>query len=362
MRLLPIAHMKRSLHFLKKLLLTPKANSTGYKNMTANVISKGASRDDLGKLFCKGEGLEIGAGCLPTAIAKDAIVHYADKRTPTELKTYFASHDVVNVQSLSLFEGKNFDFLMAHHVLEHSANVIQTLCYWMSLVKDGGVLFLCLPNRHITPDASRLLTPPTHFLLDYINQATEDDFESREHICSFLWGWIDVGGLQDTTKLEAAGRVSNALNSAVNDLHWHTFNIDTMKFVVKMAATLSGRSVDIIFEQDGFQVKDEHRLVCRVVNAASPASENINQLIDLGKKLRSVIYNVTLEGLEGCATYALSKEHKGKLFLVDQSKVRWIRSPETLIKKGLSGRDYTYLEIGDKEKNILGPDINETAP
>ncbi|SJZ89875.1 Methyltransferase domain-containing protein, partial [Trichlorobacter thiogenes] len=164
--------------------------------MTLNI----ASRNDIGELFCKGEGLEIGAGCLPTSVAKGSVIHFADKRTPDELRTYFSTNDIVNVQSLSVFEGQEFDFVIAHHVLEHSANVIQTLIHWISFVKDGGILFLSLPNRHITPDASRLLTPPTHFLLDYAYQITEDDYESREHICSFLWGWIDVGGLEGKSK------------------------------------------------------------------------------------------------------------------------------------------------------------------
>lgn len=330
--------------------------------MTVNKSSGFVSRDVLAKTYCKGEGLEIGAGCLPTAVSENVIVHYADKRTPEELKTYFASNAAINVESLSTFEGKKFDFLMAHHVLEHSANVIQTLIHWMSLVKDDGVLFLCLPNRHITPDASRLLTPPTHFLLDYVNQATEDDYESREHICSFLWGWIDTGGLQDKTKLEAAALVSNALDSAENDLHWHTFNIDTMKFVINMAASLSGRTIAIEFEQDGFQVHNEHKLVCRLVKRISPISENINQLINLRERLRSVIYDVALEEMEGCATFSLSKEHKGKIFQIDHGKVRWIRSPKTLKEKGLDTCDFTYLEIGDEEKTLLGLDIDDTKP
>lgn len=324
-------------------------------------IPNSATRDGLGKLFCKGEGIEIGAGTLPTAVARNTIVHYADKRTPEELKSYFSTSDVVKVQSLSLLEGKKFDFLMAHHVLEHSANVIQTLIYWLSLLKDDGILFISLPNMHITPDASRLLTPPTHFLLDYINQTTEDDFESREHICSFLWGWIDVGGLKDKTKLEAAALVAGSLNSGVNDLHWHTFNIDTMKFVVEMAAAFSGRTVEVLFEHDGFPAQSEHRLVCRFLKGFAPISENVAQLRIIRDNLRSIINKVALENLEGRVTYSLSKEHKGKLFLVDHGKLRWILSPKTLEEKGLNGLEYTYLEIGGMEKGIFGPDIGEAG-
>lgn len=319
------------------------------------------SRDGLGRLFCSGEGIEIGAGTTPTAVAQNAIVHYTDKRTPDELKTYFASDDVVNVQSLELFKGRTFDFLIAHHVLEHSANVIQTLVDWMSLVKDGGILFLSLPNRHITPDAARLLTPPTHFLLDFINQTTEDDYESREHICSFLWGWIDVGGLHNKTKHEAAGLVAGSLNSEVNDLHWHTFNSDTFRFLVETAAACSGRSIEVLFEQDGFPKQSEHRLVCRLVQSTSTISKNLSELLEIKDRLRSVLSKVALEQLEGQVTYSLSKAHKGKLFLVQEGSLHWILSPKTLKEKGMSDRDYIYFEVGGTGKEFLGADIGEAS-
>ncbi len=321
-----------------------------------------ASRDDIGSFFCAGEGLEIGAGSRPTKVSPGAIIHYADKRTPDELKTYFASDDIVNVESLSSFSGRKFDFVIAHHVLEHSANVIQTLIDWIFLLKNGGTLYISLPNRHITPDAARLLTPPTHFLLDYIYQATEDDYESREHICSFLWGWIDVGGLQGKTKLESAECVASALNSETNDLHWHTFNIDTFNFVVNMAAILSGYTMELLLSQDGFNNQDEHRLVCKMTKNSGKKPKEIMDLLDIHKRLRNVINDVALENMEGKATYALSKGNKGKIFAIEKGKMRWIRSPRTLDERGLNGVDYTYFEISGAQQNLIGKDITDYLP
>lgn len=320
-------------------------------------LSPNASRDEIGNLFCSGEGIEIGAGLRPTKISPDAVVHYTDKRNPDELISYFSSNDVVISEPLSSFDGRTFDFLIAHHVLEHSANVIQTLVDWIKLLKNGSILYLSLPNRHITPDANRLLTPPTHFLLDYAYQVSEDDFESRDHICGFLWGWIDTGGLQGKTKLEAADSVVTSLNSEVNDLHWHTFNFDSFLFVVKIAATISGYSAEVVFSQDGFVYRDEHRLVCRLVKNSNSTSEKLNEYLEISNKLRDIIYGVTLENMDGVATYSLSSENKGKIFFVENGVFRWIRSASTLEDMGLSSIDYTYLEISENEKDILGKDI-----
>lgn len=316
-----------------------------------------ASRDDLGIEFCVGEGIEIGAGTRPTRVAKGSVLHFADKRTPEELKSYFQTDEVVAVKSLSTFADRCFDFVIAHHVLEHSANVIQTLIEWMTLLKANGTLFISLPNKQTTPDATRLLTPPTHFVLDYLYKTSEDDYESREHICSFLWGWIDVGGLAGKTKQESAHLVSDALNSDTNDLHWHTFNADTMRFVVETAAALAGRSVEIEVIQDGFKTGDEHRFVCRLPERQEEAPTIVSELLDIKRRLRPAVMRMALEYLDGLVTYSLSKEHKGKLFLIEDGRVRWVRSPQTLKDKGLDSRDYTYLEICPEDAGVIGPDI-----
>lgn len=320
-------------------------------------VYDGASRDDLGIEFCVGEGIEIGAGTRPTRVAKESVLHFADKRTPEELRSYFATDDVVTVKNLNAFAGSRFDFVIAHHVLEHSANVIQTLIEWMSLLKDNGVLFISLPNKQVTPDAARLLTPPTHFVLDYLYKTSEDDYESREHICSFLWGWIDVGGLAGKTKQESACLVSNALNSDTNDLHWHTFNAATMKFVVETAAALACRTVEIEVVQDGFRTGNEHRLVCRLHEQHEEVHAIASELLDIKRRLRPAVMGAALEYMDEAVTYSLSKEHKGKLFLVKDGRAHWVRSPQTLKDKGLDNRDYAYLELCQEDANLVGSDI-----
>ncbi len=316
-----------------------------------------ASRDTLGVIFCRGQGLEIGAGTVPTATHSRSSVRYADKRNDAELRRYFGRDDAIQVEDIASLQDEQFDFLIAHHVLEHSANVIETLVQWVSMLRNEGILFISLPNRHQTPDNLRLLTPPTHFLLDYVHGTTEDDFESREHVCSFLWSWIDVGGLAGKTKLEASGLVAAALQSESNDLHWHTFNVDTMRFVVDTAAAMLGLGVEALHVHDGFANGSEHRGVFRFSKGGRGASPRLQRLMELRKDLRSLVYGVALEGLEGCATHALSREHRGKIFVAQDAKLRWVTSPDTLGEMGLDRRDYTLLEITDREEGFLDDPI-----
>jgi SAM-dependent methyltransferase len=76
--------------------------------------------------FCKGEGLDVGAGRwpLPGAI-------------PVELKD--------GGDAMELPHGP-FDFVFSSHCLEHLANPIAALEHWIARLKVGGVLFLYLPH------------------------------------------------------------------------------------------------------------------------------------------------------------------------------------------------------------------------
>jgi hypothetical protein len=41
---------------------------------------------------------------------------------------------------------KNVDYIFSSHCLEHIPNWVQTMDYWYETLKDGGVLFLYLPD------------------------------------------------------------------------------------------------------------------------------------------------------------------------------------------------------------------------
>lgn len=83
------------------------------------------------KEVCKGEGYDIGCNReewkFPGSIAIDPIIdskHHATKLPEGEM-----------------------DYIFSSHCLEHIPNWIETLDYWYNVLRDGGILFLYLPDR-----------------------------------------------------------------------------------------------------------------------------------------------------------------------------------------------------------------------
>lgn len=312
------------------------------------------ARDDIAREFCIGSGVELGPGQRPTRVAPGSSLAFVDKRSPEELARYFGSSDVVSGERLENFELASFDFLIAHHVLEHSSNVIEDLINWMSYVRDGGVVFLSVPDRQHCPDGARLVTPPTHFVTDYILGIDDSSFESREHIYSFLCAWHAVGGLAGKSKDEASRLTAKAAHMPQNDLHWHVFTEASLRFVVETAARLSGRRASVIMVETGGD-ENEHRIVATLTEAAR------DQEVDALKRLRAdlgpLVASFCLNALEGQPLYTLSSRDEGKVFVAEGGKVRWVREPQTLVERGLDGVLTQYIEFGLARDHVVGDDI-----
>ncbi|MEO0272295.1 MAG: glycosyltransferase family 9 protein [candidate division WOR-3 bacterium] len=84
----------------------------------------------IAKKYCKGKGIDVGAGKwpLPGAIAVDL-----------ELGPGSAN-------SVEEFENESLDYVFSSHCLEHIEDWIETLSLWIKKLKVGGVLFLYLPH------------------------------------------------------------------------------------------------------------------------------------------------------------------------------------------------------------------------
>lgn len=80
--------------------------------------------------FCKGTGYDIGfskeSWKLPNAIGIDIC-----------LQNGFHANNLPD---------ENVDYIYSSHCLEHVDNWVLTLEYWISHLKDGGILFLYLPD------------------------------------------------------------------------------------------------------------------------------------------------------------------------------------------------------------------------
>lgn len=80
--------------------------------------------------FCKGKGIDVGAGedPLPGAVAVDVLKE--------------DGNDAFNLSA----QDAELDYIFSSHCLEHLDDFVGALEYWISKLKPGGVLFLYLPS------------------------------------------------------------------------------------------------------------------------------------------------------------------------------------------------------------------------
>ena len=218
--------------------------------------------------FLSGRGIEIGAGVNPQRLPKGATCEYFDKRNDGELLEYFGENSKIKTYPLTQFS-YHFpdlaDFLIAHNVLEHCSNPINTLIEWHNFIKHSGTVVLSVPYHECCPDKGRNVSPFDHILLDYLLERNDDSFESREHIYSNIMGWIDDGGFKDKSKFEVAQSAHQCAKAKENDLHWHVFSEDGLKMAIQFSALMNGKN--IVFERVSAPYKTDtfERTDCEII-------------------------------------------------------------------------------------------------
>ncbi len=140
------------------------------------------------------EGLEIGPLDKPLVTRHDGQIKYLDYMSKEELIVRHADAcdpkkmvdiDYINSpqNELSTLIKEKFDYVIACHVIEHIPNMIGWLNDVNKILKDGGYLFLAIPDRRYTFDILRPITPLSHFLNDYQRNVKTADFAHVfEHI------------------------------------------------------------------------------------------------------------------------------------------------------------------------------------
>ena len=75
-----------------------------------------------------------------------------------------------------------YDFVLASHMLEHTANPILAVTEWRRLLKEQGQLVALLPLREGNFDHRRTVTTMEHLLNDFHHGVGEDDLGHLEEI------------------------------------------------------------------------------------------------------------------------------------------------------------------------------------
>lgn len=140
------------------------------------------AREDLARRYLTGSGIEIGALGFPLRVPPGVAVRYVDHLPREELIAFnrrsfelaridaqaIPPVDVVDDgATLATFADATLDFVIANHVLEHIEDPVEALENWLRVLRDGGILFLALPDARRTYDAPRERTSVEHVLRDH---------------------------------------------------------------------------------------------------------------------------------------------------------------------------------------------------
>jgi SAM-dependent methyltransferase len=132
------------------------------------------------------DGLEIGPLCWPIVRKIDCgnRIRYIDFATADELREKYRGHAVVQAheivdvdfiwgeRTLTQLVGENrFDYVIASHVIEHVPDMIGWLIEISSVLRDKGILSLCIPDKRHTFDYFKPTSSPGQVIENYLLKA-----------------------------------------------------------------------------------------------------------------------------------------------------------------------------------------------
>ena len=178
-------------------------------------------------------GVEIGAlhERAPLPDGPVLSMKYVDGLSIDQLKLMYPELDAKKIQlpdivdqaeTLNTIKDQSFDFLIASHVLEHTQDVLYSIENWLRVVKNGGLVFITIPNMCATFDSNRSLTTFEHFLQEYRNS----DALTRNKLEHFReWALVNQPFANITNfQIESIAKHYYERNYFI---HYHTFHPHT---------------------------------------------------------------------------------------------------------------------------------------
>ena len=130
--------------------------------------------------YLSGCGVEVGAESNPLVVTNRRVsIEYVDRLPPEEtsklhtipLRRIVTPDYIGEADALNIFTDNKFDFVIANHLLEHMHDPIGAMIEWLRILKDGGILFLTIPNYRCNEyDFCRRPADIDHLINDYRTQ------------------------------------------------------------------------------------------------------------------------------------------------------------------------------------------------
>ncbi|HVF56478.1 MAG TPA: methyltransferase domain-containing protein [Pyrinomonadaceae bacterium] len=202
--------------------------------------------------YLAGDGIEIGALHLPLQVPRRARVKYVDRMTTPELRRQYpelASLPLVepdildNGEQLANVPDATQDFVIANHFVEHCQNPLHAVGNMLRVLKEGGILYLTIPDMRYTFDVDRPVTSVEHVLRDY-DEGPE--WSRRQHFEE----WVRfVSKVEDAT--EAEKQVGDLMGMDYS-IHFHAWTQGEMFEILAALKKRMGIGFDIeLFLKNG---------------------------------------------------------------------------------------------------------------
>lgn len=215
--------------------------------MILEMLTAPAGREALAFECIRGSGIEIGALHRPLRVPASAKVIYVDRLPVSQLRRHypelnehaFVKVDVVNDgEKLTEFEAGSLDFVIANHFLEHCENPIGAVESFLRVLKLGGIVYLAVPDKRYTFDASRAVTGLQHLVRDYCEGP---GWSRDEHFRE--WRALVEHEFRNDSQ-----RSMETLTSQSYSIHFHAWTfVEILEFIVYLK-----RDLGLDFELDKF--------------------------------------------------------------------------------------------------------------
>lgn len=152
-------------------------------------------RSFIASQYLSGDGLEIGAAFSPLKVPSGVTVRYVDHKAKEKLANEYrdvadrlVDVDIIDKSGLLAdVPDRSVDFVIANHVVEHTTDPILTISQWLRVIREGGILFMCVPDKRFTFDKQRAVTPLDHVVRDYADgpavSSRSDAEDYLRHVC-----------------------------------------------------------------------------------------------------------------------------------------------------------------------------------
>ena len=171
----------------------------------------------------KGIGLELGPLTSPVVSKGEAKISYLDHMSTEDLKKKYKGHPfplediapvdyvLVNNSLKDTLKGKKFDYVIASHVIEHIPDTVSWLADVESILKEGGILSLVIPDKRYTFDILRNVSRPADVIGAYLDKHTRASSATMYDFISSVRREIDPPTVWNNPQADYSKKPKNSL-------------------------------------------------------------------------------------------------------------------------------------------------------